>query len=116
MKGVRETYRELGLEEQLFTEEFAPAITVDPADATGTVTFSASDVTAENDGGTLLDRAESAGLTPEFGCRMGICFSCTAIKKTGCTRNLRTGDLDSDPDQPIQLCVSAAVGDVDINI
>ena len=116
MKGVRETYRELDLEERLFTEEFAPAIVVDPADATGSVTFSASDVTIDNDGTSLLEQAESAGLTPEFGCRMGICFSCTAVKKSGCTRNLRTGETDSDPDQPIQLCVSAAVGDVDITI
>jgi hypothetical protein len=47
---------------------------------------------------------------------MGICFSCTAVRRSGCTRNLRTGETDSDPDQPIQLCISAPVGDVEVDI
>ncbi|MBO0854788.1 MAG: ferredoxin reductase [Nocardia sp.] len=117
MRSVREIYEAEGLGEHLHSEEFT--VTLAPVDAdevTGVTTFSASDVTADNAGDTLLDQAESAGLKPEFGCRMGICLSCTAIKRTGCTRNLRTGDLDTDPDQPIQLCVSSAVGDVDIEI
>jgi hypothetical protein len=45
---------------------------------------------------------------------MGICFSCTATKVSGCTRNVRTGELDADPDKPIQICINAPVGDVDI--
>ena len=60
--------------------------------------------------------AASAGLTPEFGCRMGICFTCTRVKESGCTRNLRTGELNSDPDVQIQLCISAPVGDVAVNL
>ncbi|CAM2793349.1 ferredoxin reductase [Skermania piniformis] len=115
MRGVREVYRELGVDDRLHTEEFAPA-PVAPVEAGGTITFSGSAVTADNDGTSLLEQAEAAGLSPEYGCRMGICFSCTAIKRTGCTRNLRTGETDADPDQPIQLCVSAPVGDVDIDI
>ena len=116
MKGVRTLFTELGLENRLYTEEFAPAIAVGDDDATGTISFTASSVEAENNGGTLLDQAEAAGLTPEYGCRMGICFSCTAVKTSGCTKNLKTGETDSDPDQPIQLCISAAVGDVAIEI
>ena len=115
MRGVREVYRELDVDDRLHTEEFAPA-PIAPVEAGGTVTFSASGRTAENDGTSLLEQAEAAGLTPEYGCRMGICFSCTAIKRTGCTRNLRTGETDADPDQPIQLCVTAPVGDIDIEI
>ena len=34
---------------------------------------------------------------PEFGCRMGICFSCTQVKTSGCTRNIRSGELNSRP-------------------
>ena len=45
-----------------------------------------------------------------------VCFTCTSTKISGCTKNLRTGEIDSDPDQPIQLCISAAVGDVEIAI
>ncbi|MBY8858162.1 ferredoxin reductase [Nocardia sp. CA2R105] len=117
MHSVREVFRGEQLEHRLHSEEFTlTAAPVDPQQVTGTTTFSASGTEARNTGETLLDQAESAGLTPEYGCRMGICFSCTSIKRSGCTRNLRTGELDSDPDQPIQLCINAAVGDVDIDI
>lgn len=117
MDSVRRVYQAEGLEDRLHTEEFVLSTTpVDPADVTGTTTFSASGVQQANAGASLLEQAESAGLTPDYGCRMGICFSCTAVKRSGCTRDLRTGELDRDPDQPIQLCVSAAVGDVDIEI
>ena len=44
---------------------------------------------------------------------MGICFSCTQVKTSGCTRNIRTGETDSDPDTEIQLCINVPVGDVD---
>ncbi|MFD4268380.1 ferredoxin reductase [Rhodococcus sp. NPDC058481] len=116
MRGVREHYDRIGLGERLHTEEFAAPVIAADSGAIGELTFAASGVTAPNSGASLLEQAEAAGLTPEFGCRMGICFSCTAIKTSGCTKNLRTGETDSDPDQPIQLCISAAVGDVAIDI
>ncbi|WP_024803117.1 ferredoxin reductase [Nocardia sp. BMG51109] len=117
MTAVRRVYRAEGLDDRLHTEEFTlSAPPVDPAGVTGATTFSVSGVRADNTGDSLLNQAESAGLTPEYGCRMGICFSCTAVRRSGCTRNLRTGELDGDPDQPIQLCINAAVGDVDIEI
>ena len=37
---------------------------------------------------TLLEQAEALGLRPEFGCRMGICFSCTSRKTEGTVRNV----------------------------
>ena len=117
MESVREIFTTEGVGERLHTEEFvATATPVDTTEVHGTATFSASGVTAENAGTSLLEQAEAAGLSPEYGCRMGICFSCTSVRRSGCTRNLRTGDLETDPDQPIQLCVQAAVGDVDIDI
>lgn len=116
MKGVTGVFEELGLADALHKEEFVTSVPVVEGDATGTVTFSGSAVDAENDGATLLEQAENAGLTPEFGCRMGICFTCTAVKKSGCTRNVKTGELDSDPDTEIQLCISTPVGDVDIDV
>lgn len=117
MDSVRAVFEAERLADRLHTEEFTfSAAPVDAAEVHGETTFSASGVTADNTGTSLLEQAEQAGLTPEFGCRMGICFSCTAVRRAGCTRNLRTGELESDPDQPIQLCIQAAVGDVDIDI
>ncbi|MGW4534210.1 ferredoxin reductase [Nocardia sp. NPDC004340] len=115
MNAVRTVYEAEQLGPRLHSEEFTlTTAVVDPSDAEGKVTFSGSGVVAENTGETLLEQAEAAGLNPEYGCRMGICFSCTAVKRSGCTRNLRTGELDSDPDQPIQICINAPVGDVDL--
>lgn len=119
MDAVRAVYADRGREDHLHTEAFtAPAPVPPPQDGppTGTVTFSASDVTAENTGDSLLEQAEGAGLTPAYGCRMGICFTCTAVRRSGCTRDMTTGAVDAEPDQPIQLCVSAPVGDVDVEI
>ena len=114
MAAVREHYAAKGIADLLHTEEFTPpSVDVDP-DANGTVSFGGTSV--ENSGATLLEQAESAGLSPEHGCRMGICFSCTKVKTSGCTRNVLTGDLHTDPDQEIQLCISVPVGDVAIDL
>jgi ferredoxin-NADP reductase len=117
MDAVHEHYAARGLDTRLHAESFTPpALVVDAADATGTVSFTRSDTSAENSGTTLLEQAEAAGLTPEYGCRMGICFSCTQVKRSGCTRNVLTGDLHTEPDEEIQLCISVPVGDVAVDI
>jgi stearoyl-CoA 9-desaturase NADPH oxidoreductase len=117
LAAVREHWSALGLADRLHTEEFvATTVAAPDADATGTLTFGRSGVSADNDGTSVLEQAEAAGLTPEHGCRMGICFSCTAVKTSGCTRNLLTGDLHTEPDSEIQLCISAPVGDVAIDL
>jgi stearoyl-CoA 9-desaturase NADPH oxidoreductase len=116
MKSVRTLYDELGRSDRLHFEDFAPAPVVADGAASGAVSFERSGLTADNSGATLLDQAEAAGLTPEYGCRMGICFSCTKIKIAGCTRNVRTGDTETDPDTEIQLCISVPVGDVALDL
>ncbi|MGC0363251.1 ferredoxin-NADP reductase [Rhodococcus sp. 27YEA15] len=115
MRGVREVFRDAGIESLLNAEEFAPVV-AEPGKAGGTVSFTKTGVEAENSGATLLEQAEAAGLNPEYGCRIGICFSCTSVKASGRTRNIRAGDTDDEPDKKIQLCVSAPVGDVAVDI
>jgi ferredoxin-NADP reductase len=110
--AVHEHYAAKGIESSLHTEQFTLAGALPAGDATGNVRF--GDTVVENSGKTLLEQAEAAGLTPEFGCRMGICFTCTKVKTSGCTRNVRTGELHSEPDTEVQLCISAPVGDVEI--
>ncbi|AZG45082.1 ferredoxin reductase [Gordonia insulae] len=119
MNAVDEFYDTSGLTQPLHSEAFtlAAPIAVDPdAPVDGELTFLRSGRSATNDGRTILDQAESAGLSPESGCRMGICFSCTAIKKSGCTRNVLTGETDTEADTQIQLCINAPVGDVEIEV
>jgi ferredoxin len=115
MATIRDHYAAKGIENQLHTEEFTlPVRAPVDGDASGSVRF--GDTIVENSGATLLEQAEAAGLTPEYGCRMGICFTCTKVKTSGCTRNVVTGDLHTDPDTEVQLCISAPVGDVAIDL
>jgi stearoyl-CoA 9-desaturase NADPH oxidoreductase len=115
MATIRAHYEAKGVEDTLHIEEFTASAFVPAGDeATGTVTF--GDTAVENSGATLLEQAENTGLNPEFGCRMGICFTCTKVKTAGCTRNVRTGDLHTEPDQEIQLCISVPVGDVAVEL
>jgi stearoyl-CoA 9-desaturase NADPH oxidoreductase len=116
MRGVRELYDQLGLGERLHTEEFAPAPVAADEDATGVVTFARTDTTNDNDGTTLLEQAEAAGINAEHGCRMGICFSCTQVKRHGRVRNVHTGDTSTEEDEEIQLCINVPVGDVTIDL
>ncbi|GAB3485955.1 ferredoxin reductase [Amycolatopsis cihanbeyliensis] len=114
MDSVRATFEADGLSEQLNTEEFTPPPVPADGGATGQVRFARSGRETANSGKPLLDQAEDAGLRPEHGCRMGICFSCTKLKTSGCVRNARTGELSAEDNVEIQLCISIPVGDVEI--
>ena len=104
------------LGERVHTEEFTPpTLTFDTENAEGQVRFKRSGRECANSGKPLLEQAEEAGLSPEHGCRMGICFSCTQLKTAGRVRNAKTGEISGEEDEEIQLCISVPVGDVEIN-
>jgi ferredoxin-NADP reductase len=103
--------------ERVLSETFTPpTLTVSGAAASGTVHFTRSGRTAAIAEGTLLEQAEAAGLTPDFGCRMGICHTCTCRKRAGAVQNIRTGEVSDEEDEDIQLCISVPAGDVALEI
>jgi ferredoxin-NADP reductase len=65
---------------------------------------------------SLLEQAEAQGLRPAHGCRQGICATCTCTLISGAVRDLRSGDLSSEPGQQIRLCVNAPHSDVEIDL
>lgn len=98
-------------------ESFVPPAFTVPAEATGgTVRFADSDIEVADDGQPLLVQAEAAGLKPESGCRMGICHTCTRFKTSGAVRNLITGAISTADCEDIEICVTAPVGDVVIDL
>jgi stearoyl-CoA 9-desaturase NADPH oxidoreductase len=102
---------------QVLTETFAPPrLLVSGEAVSGTLRFVRSDRTAPLGEGTLLEQAEAAGLSPQFGCRMGICHTCTCRKTAGPVRNLRTGAVSDEENEDIQLCISAPAGDVALDL
>ena len=97
------------------SESFVPPVfDLSAAASGGSVTFADSGVEVTDDGRPLLEQAEAAGLTPESGCRMGICHSCTRRKTRGVVKNLITGAVSSAEQEDVQICVSVPAGDVDI--
>jgi len=101
---------------KLRTEFFKISTAAASGSAEGDVVFARSGEQSANMGATLLEQAEALGLKPEFGCRMGICFSCTTRKTEGTVRNVRTGVESSLPDEDIQICISTAVGSCSIQL
>jgi ferredoxin-NADP reductase len=102
--------------ERVLTETFIPPRLLTGEAATGTLRFLRSDRGAPLGEGTLLEQAEAAGLSPRFGCRMGICHTCTCRKTAGAVRNLRTGSVSDEDNEDIQLCISAPAGDVALEL
>jgi stearoyl-CoA 9-desaturase NADPH oxidoreductase len=103
--------------ENVYTESFVPPVFEAPANPSGgRITFEDSGVDVVNDGRSLLEQAESAGLTPENGCRMGICHTCTRRKTAGTVRNLITGAVSTATAEDVQICVSVPVGNVDLSL
>jgi ferredoxin-NADP reductase len=97
------------------SESFVPPKLDMPAKPSGgRVTFADSAIEITDDGRSLLEQAESAGLNPANGCRMGICHTCTRRKTSGVVRNLTSGAVSTAPEEDVQICVSVPVGDVDI--
>jgi ferredoxin-NADP reductase len=115
MDAVREVFGEAGRSAQYHDEAFTLALT--PArSGGGAVTFASSAMTVADDGRTLLEQAESNGLSPTHGCRMGICHTCTRLLNSGAVRNVTTGDVVDATGTEIRICVSAPDGDVSIDL
>lgn len=109
--AVEEHYLTAGALDRLVLERFQVAlIGPDPGDG-GSVTIDGT--TFEAPAGTpLLVAGEDAGLALTSGCRMGICHRCVCTLQEGQARDLRTGDLITEPGSDVQMCVSAAAGDL----
>lgn len=114
--------RESGDTDRLTCEFFSPpAIEDGGTDVDGTLRLGtdATAVEVAADGRSILEQAEDAGLSPEHGCRMGICHSCVQPVTSGAVRDLLTGEVRSATDAaPIeaQLCISAADGDCTVDL
>jgi stearoyl-CoA 9-desaturase NADPH oxidoreductase len=117
MESTRRIWAEDGNEDLLHVESFLPpSLAIASDNAEGIVSFARSRERTPNNGRPLLEQAEQAGLGPQFGCRMGICHTCTCRKTAGTVRNLVSGEVSSADEEDIQICVSVPVGDVELGL
>jgi ferredoxin-NADP reductase len=114
--AVRAVWTQDGLSEPAVETFTQPPLSFDTDGAEGLVSFAASGREAANSGLPLLEQAEDAGLTPDHGCRMGICNTCSCHKTAGTVRNIITGEISTARDEQIRICVSVPVGDVALDL
>lgn len=102
---------------QLKRESFRPLRATAQPGAGGEVRFWHSERLAEAAGDKpLLEVAESAGLLPKHGCRMGICQGCLASIKEGQVRDLASGEVFGEPGDKVRICVCAAAGNLTLDL
>ncbi len=115
-------YQDLGARERLLSERFGlPRRARTDGDAVSHVHVRDAATAATRVFDTagdqpLLAAAEAAGLTPRYGCRIGICRTCQCRKRSGTVQNLLTGEVSSAQGQLIQLCISAARSDLELEL
>lgn len=114
---VKDHWQQKGLNERLRYERFgAPPVEPRKNGETLAVSCTKSAGFSATGARPLLVEAEAAGLAPKYGCRSGICASCTCRKLSGRVENLLTGEISEQPDQLIRLCVSVAHSDVQLDL
>jgi ferredoxin len=113
--ALLDAVREFTDPQRLHVESFVAPVLTPGTPGDGAVAFARSGLSVPDDGRSLLEQAEAAGLAPEHGCRMGICKTCTCDMTAGTVRNLRTGETTSGA-EAIQICISVPVGDVDLDL
>jgi ferredoxin-NADP reductase len=116
--GFVEAARALCVSAKSFTAEgFTPAPSVHAETGTAQVTLARSGRVLElpRDRPLLL-ALEEQGIRPAFGCRMGICNTCSCEKLAGSSRDLRSGALDDEARSPVRLCIHSAASDLTLDL
>lgn len=95
----------------------APATQTTSATGTVRVELTASKRVLEVAAGQpLLAALEAQGVTPAYGCRMGICNTCVCRKSSGATQNINNGIVSTESDDALRICVSTAHSDLTLDL
>ncbi len=118
LEAMTDHWKAEGLDERLRVEHFQPYAGMGKDGAAGeggTVTFKLTGVKAECDGRTsMLEAGEEAGAKLAYGCRMGICHTCTCKLVSGRVRDMRSGDVYGQEGEMIRICISSPEGPVEL--
>lgn len=116
LDAATEHWEAADLTDALHLERFSLKVGDDVGEG-GTVSFRNSGKEAEAEPGTtVLEAGESAGVGMPFGCRMGICHTCTLTLVSGSVTDVRNGDRFDQPNEQIQTCVTVPNGDCTVAI
>ncbi|MGN6252303.1 MAG: ferredoxin reductase [Marmoricola sp.] len=116
LDAAEEFWEAAGLAERLHLERFSVELGGEGGEG-GTITFQNTGKSIEVDGATtVLEAGEQAGVGMPYGCRMGICHTCTVTMLSGRLRDLRNGDEYADVNAPVQTCITVPVGECTLDI
>lgn len=110
-----------GVEDRLKLEQFALRRRgvpegAGPGGLGGVIRFVRSKKEAAADGATtILEAGEREGVVLPFGCRMGICHTCSAQLSEGVVCDLRNGQMHEEGER-IQTCCTTPVGNCVIDL
>ena len=117
MDAARRIWADAGVGRHLHLEAFAaPTPSGDPNARHHVTLHRAGESREFNAAGnlTLLVAGEQAGFQIKHGCRQGICHECTCRLHRGSVQDLGSGQRIDGEGQPIRLCVSPALSDLDL--
>lgn len=97
---------------KLYTERFT--LQRKHAAAGGNIHFASGKSIKVDGATTILEASEQAGSPLPYGCRMGICHTCTRTLAAGEAADIRTGTL-YEQGARLRTCVSVACGDITIH-
>jgi len=116
LDAAEEHWDDEGIKKKLHLERFSLELGSEGGEG-GTITFRNSNKTVEADGATtVLEAEESVGIGMPYGCRMGICHTCTLTLVSGGVKDLRNGEEFTQPNEQVQTCITAALGDCTLDI
>jgi len=120
MQAVSAAWRQAGGAAGRFhTESFGSPLAT-AGRAGGTLRFARTGVEVANDGRSILEQAEAAGINPAHGCRRGICHTCVVPRSSGCVRHLGDGTPEATAADvagtPVRICVTVPDGDVELDL
>ena len=117
LDALEEHWEQHGDCDKFHLERFQPIIGGDGEGEGGTIKFLKSDKEVESDGSQpILVSGEEAGLELPYGCRMGICHTCTGKLVSGQLRDLRSGEIERAEGELVRTCIHAPEGPVEIEL
>jgi ferredoxin len=117
MGAVSKVWADNGISQKLTKEVFGFAtVTSDVPANEMPITLRRSQQVLLNSKPSLLESAEAAGARPVYGCRIGMCKTCSCTKVSGVVRDLVTGAIDDQPNTQIRICVTEPLSAVTLDI
>jgi stearoyl-CoA 9-desaturase NADPH oxidoreductase len=115
LDAMSDHWEQEGLLDKLHLERFQPKLGLEEEGDGGQITFTKSEKEVEVEGGKpILVAGEEAGIDMPFGCREGICHTCTSKLCSGRVRDMRNGKIYGTDGEMIRTCISAPEGPIKI--